>query len=199
MAPWQTRSEFEARWILLLSLFAGCLLLAACGSGSAEPATSPAASVTQPAEPSATTSPTAVPRRTPSGGSGQDGSPGLIAWYTKVQISNGTLTIADQRMEAEEVYFEVTFGGDGEEHQVSVVRWDGDPAALPVDEATGRVIAGSQLVLSTETVESGNQSLFEVEPIAPGKYVILCNLPGHYQSGERAGFEVVSPPPGATR
>lgn len=103
-------------------------------------------------------------------------------------------------MEAEEVYFETTFDGDGEEHQGSVISWNGDPAALPVDPATRQVnVAPSELQLNSETVESGNPKLYEVDPIAPGRYLIFCNLPGHCQSGEFAGFEVASPPPGATR
>jgi uncharacterized cupredoxin-like copper-binding protein len=175
------------------------LLVAACSSSEAEPTTTdPVLSATQPVVTTATPSPTPLPRKTPSGTGTGYYAPGLIAKYTKVRISNGSLTIADARMEAEEVYFETTFGDDGGEHQVSVVRWDGDPAALPVD-ASSRQVTGVEFQLNTAPVESGNQQLYEVEPIAPGKYVIFCNMPGHYKSGEFAGFEVVSPPPGATR
>lgn len=200
----ETFSEIKRCRLLPLLPFAAILLLAACSSSEAEPTrTDPAASVTQPAEATATAiataSPTPLPRKTPSGTGTGYYAPGLIAKYTRVQISSGSLTIADARMEAEEVYFEVTFGDDEGEHQVSVIRWDGDPAALPVDAASRQVAAASPLALNTEPVESGNQKLYEVDPIAPGRYVIFCNLPGHYQSGEFAGFEVVSPPPGATR
>jgi uncharacterized cupredoxin-like copper-binding protein len=50
-------------------------------------------------------------------------------------------------------------------------------------------IAGS----TVEILGDGDTELFEIEPIAPGRYVLLCNLPGHYQRGEYTGFEVIAP------
>ncbi|MBI2912685.1 MAG: hypothetical protein HYY03_02055 [Chloroflexi bacterium] len=186
---------------IAVAMTATALLLLACSGSQAEqgPQGSEAPSATGPAA-TAAASNTPIPRRTP-GGSVQaldDKSPGLVAWYTKVEVSEGALTIADTRMEAEEVYFEVRALGE-EEHKIEVARWDGEPGALPVDPVTNKVIAQSQLVASLEPLAGGNSDIFEIEPIAPGKYVIYCNKPGHYQRGEYAGFEVVAPPPDAAR
>ncbi len=200
----QSQGHMQPAKIPILLIMGGALLLAACASGEAKPAPTTTPEGGPPprpgAPPSATpaATPTAIPRRTPNP-DGNDGLPGLIAVKTTVHVSNGRLTIADSVMEAEEVYFDVWFDGEDEEHQVSVVRWPGDPAALPVDWATDQVITGGDLMYATEPATSGGYELFEIDPIAPGRYVILCNLPGHYRSGEFAGFEVVSPPPGAPR
>ena len=116
----------------------------------------------------------------------------MVFATTNVEVSDGNLTIADTKMVAEEVYFTVKNTGE-ETHQIVVVRWDGDPGALPLNPAVNEVAAASQIVASLDPMKGGNVEIFEIEPIAPGKYVIFCNEPGHYQRGEYKGFEVVAP------
>ena len=180
--------------LVALALTAATVLLAACSKGEAQ---RPSGSTSTPSlratgsPPPTSPTQTPLPRRTPAP-TGEDKSPGLIAVYTYVDVDDGTLTLQDTHMAAEEVYFNVNFKGE-ESHQIVVVRWDGDPGALPVDPASGRVVAASQVVGSLAAQEGGNTEIFEIEPIAPGKYVIFCNEPGHYQRGEYAAFDVVAP------
>ncbi len=186
---------------LALVAVAGSLLLVACTAGEAGPGAggttgqTPAATATT--TPAATGEPSPaggnLPRRTPAPVPAiHDPSSQLVFAHTTVEVSPGKLTIADTRMVAEEVYFTVKNMGE-EEHEIVVVRWDGDPGKLPVDQAVNEVVAASQIVASSEPIKGGNTEIFEIEPIAPGKYVIFCNEPGHYQRGEYKGFEVVAP------
>jgi len=155
--------------------------------GAATPAATPLAT------PSPTPSATPIPRRTPEPKPvvTKDPSAQYIPWYTKVEVYEGKIVVQDTSFAGEEIYFTVYNYGE-EPHDVAVVRWDGDPAALPVDAATQQVaikdLAGHWQVLDAEESE-----VFEVEPIAPGSYVMFCTLPGHYQAGEFAAFHVQAP------
>ena len=71
-------------------------------------------------------------------------------------------------------------------HEFVILRTNRQPRALPMK--------GSQAV---ETGEIGE--IEELKPgqtkrltvrLGPGKYVLLCNLPGHYQAGQSAAFRV---------
>ena len=70
------------------------------------------------------------------------------------------------------------------DHEFVVLRTNTPPAKLPVKGGkaveTGRV--GRVGPLEAGTSKSLNLTL------KSGKYVLLCNLPGHYQAGQRIGF-----------
>jgi len=71
-------------------------------------------------------------------------------------------------------------------HELVVLKTKASPAKLPVKSAkaveTGRV--GRVGPLKPGTSKTLNLTL------KAGKYVLLCNLPGHYQAGQRIGFAV---------
>jgi uncharacterized cupredoxin-like copper-binding protein len=92
---------------------------------------------------------------------------------------------------AGDITFDVVNTGD-EVHEMIVFKSDLDTAALPtsadnpdeVDEdAVGEYIGGFEDVQSA-TAASGTLVL------APGRYILLCNLNKHYQNGMVATFEV---------
>jgi uncharacterized cupredoxin-like copper-binding protein len=91
---------------------------------------------------------------------------------------------------AGEVHFAITNQGTIE-HEFVVFKSDLEPAALPlkpegiVDEAG----AGVTHIAEQEHVMPGTTAQFVVT-LDAGKYVLLCNLPGHYKGGMRARFTV---------
>ncbi len=48
---------------------------------------------------------------------------------------------------------------------------------------------GVKEVADVDDIESGS-SKSTTKDLAAGKYVLICNLPGHYQKGMRVGFTV---------
>jgi uncharacterized cupredoxin-like copper-binding protein len=73
-------------------------------------------------------------------------------------------------------------------HEFVVLKTKVAPAKLPVKSGkaveTGRVGKIGALKLKPGAFRMLNLNL------EAGKYVLLCNLPGHYQAGQRIGFAV---------
>lgn len=71
-------------------------------------------------------------------------------------------------------------------HDVVVLRWRGDPAALPVDE-DGEVLMDSLVVLDQlPPIPGGGEAMLEVELDGEFAYVLLSSLPGDYAAGMSA-------------
>ncbi len=74
-------------------------------------------------------------------------------------------------------------------HDFVVLRWRGDPTALPVDEA-GEVLMDGLIVMDRlDTLASGEAAVLEVELEQDFAYVVLSSLPGDYAKG--MGAQVV--------
>jgi uncharacterized cupredoxin-like copper-binding protein len=79
-----------------------------------------------------------------------------------------------------------------QQHEFVVARTELAPTALPVkgtevdETASGITIAGKIEPFSGGTTESKTLTL------AAGKYVIFCNISGHYQSGMHTAFTVTT-------
>jgi len=73
-------------------------------------------------------------------------------------------------------------------HQLIVIKNDLPPDMLPV---SGGSIAMSQVKVleSIDPIGPGATGTVRFET-TPGKYVLVCNLPGHYQQGMAAAFLV---------
>jgi uncharacterized cupredoxin-like copper-binding protein len=87
---------------------------------------------------------------------------------------------------------EVTFvvRNDGTiDHELAVIRSDLGPGDLPIDGAKVVEEEAGELIGRTEVFPPGEtQSLtFDLEP---GDYVLICNIPGHYNAGMFASFSV---------
>ena len=78
-------------------------------------------------------------------------------------------------------------------HQFWVYRTDLPPNGLPVDPALGRVNESgegfSAIAFVIQDIAPGTALRFEAE-LDAGRYVAICNIPGHYQRGMFASFTV---------
>ena len=89
------------------------------------------------------------------------------------------------------------------EHEMIVLKTDtpfdqipvvdsGDPPA-PVTTGADKVDEGSSVGETGDpNLQPGETRTFTIKDMAPGKYVLLCNLAGHYQMGMRAPFTVTA-------
>ena len=86
---------------------------------------------------------------------------------------------------------DITFGIQNEgpsAHEFVIIRSDLEPGALPVDNG---LIPEDQvdLVDEAEDIAPATNTTLSVD-LAVGSYVLVCNLPGHYEAGVYAGFTV---------
>lgn len=86
---------------------------------------------------------------------------------------------------------DITFGiqNDGPSaHEFVILRTDDAPDALPVENG---LIPEDQvdLVDEAEDIAPGTNTSLSVN-LEPGSYVLVCNLPAHYEAGMHAAFTV---------
>lgn len=70
-------------------------------------------------------------------------------------------------------------------HEMLVFKSDLDPSAFPVD-AAGKIVEdgpGINLVSDGEDIDPGGTQNRTIDLTAPGKYLFVCNLPGHLKMG----------------
>jgi uncharacterized cupredoxin-like copper-binding protein len=73
-------------------------------------------------------------------------------------------------------------------HELKVIKTDLAPDQLPVDGATAKVTEDGK-VGGLENISGGASRKLVIE-LTPGKYVLICNVAGHYQLGMRVGLDV---------
>jgi uncharacterized cupredoxin-like copper-binding protein len=88
---------------------------------------------------------------------------------------------ADLTVPAGPVTFEVHNEGQTV-HELVIVKTDQPADALPVSNGTVDLAAAGEVVDRTSQFGSGEMELLTVN-LEPGTYVLLCNIPGHYQQG----------------
>ncbi len=106
-----------------------------------------------------------------------------------VTLADFSISADPQGVPAGSVTFSVSNKGPSE-HELVVLRTDLAPDALPVEE--GKVeeeASGIEEVGEVEEFEAGGteSATFDLEP---GSYVLICNIPGHYEAGMYLAFEV---------
>ncbi len=142
---------------------AALLVLAACGGGGNN------------------TTPAATPTETGVEGEAETG----------VQVTEKDFAISLDTTSAStgKVDFIVTNDGPST-HEFVVIKTDLDPAQLPTDGgAVEEGASGTEVIDEIEDVQANSTQKLEVD-LEAGKYVLICNLPGHYQQGMHAGFTV---------
>lgn len=156
-------------------LLALALAAAACGEDE-RPATEQAEAAAPTAEPVA--DPTA------------DASSGEGEAKSVVRVSTGEWFVTPEpgEVDAGSVEFEVANDGDVD-HEVEVVRTDVAADAFPVKNGKADVDAVGEELGEVEDIEPGAMKEFTVS-LEPGKYVLICNLPDHYEPGMYAAFTV---------
>ena len=77
------------------------------------------------------------------------------------------------------------------EHNFQVIKTDVAPEKLPVDGASAKAKEDGK-VGEIASIPAGKSASVTVD-LAPGKYVFICNVAGHYQLGMHTGFTVDAP------
>ncbi len=164
-----------------------CLVIvaaaAACGSSGSTPSSSPGAAAPPSSQPGAVSTESPAPSTeavSSSPASGQTVS--LSEW--KVIVASTIKSGAT----------DFTITNDGvDPHEFLIFKSELDPTAYPTD-AAGDVQeegAGVTLVSDGENIDPGGSQTRTVD-LAPGRYVFLCNIAGHFKQGM---FSVVTVTP----
>lgn len=153
-----------------------------------------------------TTEGQATPGGTPTGGQaapapgvsgGQAGTataPGGQATTTgqatiQVTEQDFQITLDKNTAPAGPIQFNLTNQGPSE-HEFVIFKTDLDPANLPVQgNMVNETASGLQKIDEQEAFPAGETRTLTVN-LEPGKYVFICNLPGHYQLGMHVSFTV---------
>lgn len=130
------------------------------------------------------------------------GSKGAAPGTVGVTLAEGSLKPERATVRSGRVTF-ATANRGVTEHELLVVRTDLAPDDLPMGLEGPAVKLAGDVVLgvphshgsheakraATRHVQPGG-SRRETVVLEPGKYVLLCSLPGHYESGQRAALTV---------
>ena len=124
------------------------------------------------------------------GGSGSSDSAGTNGDGNAIQVVMGeptefTLTPAQPQVSSGKVVFEVTNNGSVV-HEMVIVKTD-TPASDLGDSSGEADETGA--VGEVSDLPPGKSETLTVD-LAPGHYALVCNLPGHYEGGMFADFEV---------
>lgn len=133
-----------------------------------------------------TPSPAAAATQTPAAGRGGDGgapAAGAIA----ADLTEFRIALGAQEALSGNVTFRVQNRGQIA-HNLLIIKSDLAVPALPV--SGGRVNEGQVQVVAKIADLAGGRSANLSASLQAGKYVLICNVPAHYQSGMRVGFEV---------
>jgi uncharacterized cupredoxin-like copper-binding protein len=104
-----------------------------------------------------------------------------------VSLKEWSVTVSAAEATAGAVTFQVRNEGSMP-HQFIVIKNDLPPEMLPV--ANGAVaISQVNVLASIEPIAAGATTELRFDA-TPGKYVLVCNVPGHYQQGMAASFLV---------
>ena len=155
---------------LLLALLLATVAVAACGDDDDDDAVA--------ATPAPTASPAATTAAAPAGGA-----------VVEVSLTEFSLTPAvDAAAAAGGITFQVSNVGVVP-HEFVVIRSDAAPDALP--QAAGVVDESQVEVMGRIDQWPGEGETREATfSLTPGRYLLICNLVGHYQLGTTAAFTV---------
>ncbi|HET9852890.1 MAG TPA: sulfocyanin-like copper-binding protein [Candidatus Limnocylindrales bacterium] len=120
--------------------------------------------------------------------SGTGATGGITATESDFKIEVSAATAA-----AGPVTFHVTNSG-AQTHEFVVIKTDTAADALPTDDSGAEVdedASGLTVVDEVEDLAPGTSADLDVT-LDAGKYVLICNVPGHYQLGMHTEFTVGS-------
>ena len=107
----------------------------------------------------------------------------------KATLGEFFIRLDRRSVEAGTIRFVATNEGE-REHEFEVVRTDEAPGDFPLtDEDKADVDAVGEELGEIEPFAGGETEEMTLE-LEPGKFVFICNLPGHYKAGQRVGFTV---------
>ncbi|MFB6075276.1 MAG: hypothetical protein ABEJ89_09705 [Haloarculaceae archaeon] len=120
------------------------------------------------------------------GGGTPTGAAGVTA-----TLSDYDIALSRTALSAGSVTFDITNEAE-QVHEFVVFATDRDADDLPMAEGENEVEEDADsitLVDEAEDIEGGASATLTAD-FDPGSYVAVCNLPGHYELGMRAGFTV---------
>lgn len=101
------------------------------------------------------------------------------------------ITLSQNTAQAGPVTFHVVNGADNMLHEFIIFQTDLPADQLPVDDKTGRVNEDALTIVASQDDIVPSHSRDVTVNMAPGHYVIVCNLPGgHYEQGMRVELNV---------
>ena len=106
-----------------------------------------------------------------------------------VRLTDNTIQLDADTAKAGRVTFAVNNAANGSaEHELVVLRTDMDDAHLPVHK--GQVTESRfKKMGEVEDLAPGSTKRLSLK-LAPGRYVLICNRPGHYEMGMHTSFVV---------
>jgi uncharacterized cupredoxin-like copper-binding protein len=122
------------------------------------------------------------------GGAQQEGAPAgsqLVVEMTdyKVTVSVPSVKAGSTRIGVRNLASQV--------HSFEVIKTDLPHDKLPIDGASAKAREDGK-VGGIETIAPGRSASVTLD-LQPGKYVLICNVAGHYQLGMHASFTVDAP------
>jgi uncharacterized cupredoxin-like copper-binding protein len=120
------------------------------------------------------------------GGSAAGSSPGDERGITAA-LADTSIVLADGSAPAGPVSFDIANDGTTV-HEFEVLRTEIAADALPVESGVVQTSAeGIEIVDEVEEIAPGSTAALSVD-LAPGAYVVICNIPTHYDAGMFAPF-----------
>jgi uncharacterized cupredoxin-like copper-binding protein len=111
-------------------------------------------------------------------------------------LSNFKIVLDSSSAKTGDITFKIKNDGPST-HEFVVFKTDLAPDALPTKVENGVTIVdeegtGVEAIDEKEDIPNGSSTSLKVN-LAPGKYVLICNIPddgGHYENGMHVGFTV---------
>jgi uncharacterized cupredoxin-like copper-binding protein len=120
------------------------------------------------------------------GSGGPTGTDGTVVGVT---LSEFVLTPSPTSVPPGAVFFAARNVGQGI-HEVVVLQTDRVPDALPVTGSqVDETASGIQRLGRIGNIQPGASAGQRID-LGPGRYVLICNIAGHYQQGMRAALRV---------
>jgi uncharacterized cupredoxin-like copper-binding protein len=132
-------------------------------------------------------SPTGAPPSATSAG-GDGGGAGAL----QVELSEWKVTGENGQPLPDAEAGEITFEAHNEgttPHELAIIKTDTDPADLPISRGAVDENEAGELIGRIDAFAGGSveEDTFRLDA---GQYVLLCNIPGHYQQGMHASLTV---------
>ena len=121
-------------------------------------------------------------------GCGTQGSVALQEGVVTATLTEFTIQLDRPSIAAGKVTFRVKNAGKME-HELIVLKTDVAQDKIPVDPANKAKVDETSSVGEVADVPAGEIKSAVIE-LTPGKYVLICNKPGHYAAGQHIAFLV---------